>query len=157
MTFRAICIALLLSCLPIAGCGTVENLVSLGPVPAPKVPFGGVNQDVACIQAARNGELGVTTQAGSGPEHHAQVALTLLAAADLPLSLIGDVVTWPYTAAYTFINEPVPVPPVVDASADIRHQTPLPQLLPAPTPELPPPTPEPPAPTPMLPARKPTT
>ncbi len=153
MTFRAICIAFLLSSLAIAGCGTVENLISFSPAPAPKVPFGGVNQDVACIKAARNGDLDGSSQSES--EHHHQRALMLLAAADLPFAAIGDFVTWPYTAAYTFINEPVPTPPVMQGPPNIRPQTPLPQILPAPTPVLPAPTPEPPAPTPMLPVPKP--
>jgi len=30
----------------------------------------------------------------------------LLSAADIPLSLIGDLVMWPYTAIFTYINRP---------------------------------------------------
>ncbi len=41
----------------------------------------------------------------------------VLAAADLPFTLIGDVATWPYAAAYFAINQPVPVPPVIHATA----------------------------------------
>ena len=75
-------------------------------------PFGGVRHDVWCIKKAANGEFGFKTYPESESEHHGQVALGLFCAADLPFSLIGDVVTWPYTAAYTYINQPVPVPPV---------------------------------------------
>src|SRR5689334_19660395 len=51
MTYRAICIALLLSCLPVMGCGTVSNLAHSRPGEG-RVPFGGVNQDLACLQSA---------------------------------------------------------------------------------------------------------
>jgi hypothetical protein len=47
----------------------------------------------------------------------------LLYALDLPFSLMGDVVTWPYTAAYSFINQPVFVPPVTQALAEGPPQT----------------------------------
>lgn len=115
MAYRAICVALLLSGLPIAGCGTVTNLAKPGPEwgGAGKSPFGGVREDVSCIQKAAHGDPAVTSHPKSEPVQHPQVAALLCCAADLPLSLIGDVVTWPYTASYTFINQPVPVPPVV--------------------------------------------
>ncbi len=132
---RAICVALLLSSLPLAGCGTVANLVNKSPPEAGgKSPFGGVRNDVWCIEKAANGEPGFWTHPTSGSEQHPRVALMLLCAADLPLSLIGDVVTWPYTAAYSFINQPIPVPPIT-------------QVPPIPTPPvtLAPPVPTPPA------------
>jgi hypothetical protein len=44
----------------------------------------------------------------------------LFCAADLPFSLIGDVLTWPYAAAYSFINQPIPTPPVTPALAEGR-------------------------------------
>lgn len=113
MDFRAICVALLLSCLPIAGCGTAANLVRSQPGEGGKTPFGGVKHDLWCIKKASSGEFGDRTQPKSEPEQYPQVALTLLCAADLPFSFIGDVLTWPYTAAYTFINEPVPAPSVL--------------------------------------------
>ena len=112
MRYRAICFALLLSSLPLAGCGTVANLVKSRPEEGGKSPFGGVRQDVRCIEKASNGECGFGTHPKSESEQHPQVALMLLCAADLPLSLIGDVVTWPYTAAYSFINQPIPTPPM---------------------------------------------
>ena len=115
MAFRAICVALLLASLPIAGCGTVANLAKPGPEGGGKSPFGGVRQDVCCLKQAANGELGSRTHPEAESEQHPQVAPMLLYAADLPFTLLGDVVTWPYTAAFTFINEPVPVPPVVQA------------------------------------------
>jgi hypothetical protein len=49
----------------------------------------------------------------------------LFCAADLPFSLIGDAVTWPYTAAYSFINQPIPTPPVTHAGADGSLQAPF--------------------------------
>jgi hypothetical protein len=67
---------------------------------------------VSCIKKAENGEFGFKTHSDSESEHYPQVALQLFCAADLPFSLIGDVVTWPYTAAYSFINQPIPTPPV---------------------------------------------
>lgn len=108
MAIRATWVALVISSLPLAGCGTVANLAHPGPVGVTKVPFGGVRKDVAGIEGAANGESCLWTQ--TQPEQRPLVLPMLLFAADLPLSLIGDVVTWPYTAAYTFINEPVPVP-----------------------------------------------
>ena len=132
MAFRAICVALLLSSLPIAGCGTVANLVKSPPEEGGKSPFGGVRQDVSCIKKAANGESSFSTHPKSESEQHPQVALMLLCAADLPLSLIGDVVTWPYTAAYSFINQPIPTPPVTQAPAEVPPQTSPSQLLPMP-------------------------
>jgi hypothetical protein len=116
MAFRAIGVALLLSCLPIAGCGTVANLARPGPEGG-KSPFGGMGQDVWCIKAAANGEMGFRKHAALESEQYPPVGLMLFCAADLPLSLVGDVVTWPYTATYTFINQPPPVPPVTQAPA----------------------------------------
>jgi hypothetical protein len=106
MAFRASCVALLLSILPIAGCGTAANLVRWRPEEGGRSPFGGVRQDVSCIEQASNGE------SDSRTSHKA-----LICAADLPLSFVGDVVTWPYTAAYTFINQPIPTPPVTPGQA----------------------------------------
>ena len=134
MAFRAICVALLLSSLAIAGCGTVANLVRPGPAGGGKSPFGGVRQDVSCIKKAATGDVDFGTHPNPESVRHPQVALVVFCAADLPLSLIGDVVTWPYTAAYSFINQPIPTPPVA--------------LAPPPPPPpvtLAPPTPTPPA------------
>jgi len=82
-------------------------------------PFGGVRHDVRCVKKAANGEFGFKTYPESESEHHRQVALGLFCAADLPFSLIGDVVTRPYTAAYSFINQPIPTPPVTQAQATL--------------------------------------
>jgi hypothetical protein len=106
-------------------------------------PFGGVRQDVSCIRKASNGDLAFGTHPKSGSEQHPQVALMLCCAADLPLSLIGDVVTWPYAAAYSFINGPVPTPPVTptqplpppaatEVPAEVRPETAPLELLPEP-------------------------
>ena len=148
MAFRAICVALLFSSLPIAGCGTVANLVTSRPEEGGKSPFGGVRQDVCCIKKAANGELDFWTHAKSESEQHPQVAPMLFSAADLPFSLIGDVVTWPYTAAYTCINEPIPTPPVRQAPAqplppllELPAQEKQPAVKPGPLPTLPLPRP----------------
>src|SRR4051812_31904740 len=122
MAFRTMCVALLLSVLPIAGCGTVANLVRPGPEAGGKTPFGGVRQDVWCIQKAADGEFVMRTHPKTESEQYARGALVLLCAADLPLSFIGDVVTWPYTVAYSFINQPTPVPPIVLAPDNPRLQ-----------------------------------
>lgn len=113
MAFRAICGVLLLSTLPAAGCGTAANLARQKPGEGGVSPFGGVRHDVWCVKKAANGEFGLRTHPKSESEQYPRVALMLFCAADLPLSLIGDTVTWPYTVAYTFINQPVPIPPVV--------------------------------------------
>ncbi len=46
----------------------------------------------------------------------------LFCTADLPFSFVGDVVTWPYTAAYSCINQPIPTPPVTHASTGVQLQ-----------------------------------
>ena len=98
-----------------------------------------MRQDVSCIHKAANGEFGVRTHPKSEPEQYPQVALMLLCAADLPFSLLGDVVTWPYAVAYSYINQPIPTPPVAlatsplpQAPAESQPQTSPPELLPEP-------------------------
>jgi uncharacterized protein YceK len=127
---RVIGVALLLATLSSAGCGTIANLVTQRPENNGRSPFGGVKQDVWCIKKAANGEFGFWTQPKSEPQQHPQVAPMLFCAADLPLSLIGDVVTWPYTAAYSFINQPIPTPPVIPAPAEVQPRSSPPELLP---------------------------
>jgi hypothetical protein len=166
MAFRTICVALLLSSLPIAGCGTVVNVVRPGPEDGGKSPFGGVKQDVSCMKKAENGECVFGTHANS--ESSPQVSLNdcdkppvsgkklqffsafaeqnptcmkvlsgtvmVLCAADLPLSLIGDVVTWPYVVTYSYINQPgPPIPPVMQPPAPPGTQAPTPPVTQAPT------------------------
>jgi uncharacterized protein YceK len=139
MAFRAIRVALLLSSLPIAGCGTVANLVKPGPEEGGKSPFGGVRQDVWRIKKAANGESASATPK-SKSKQSPQVAPMLCCAADLPFTFIGDVVTWPYTATYSYINRPIPTPPVTlaptppvkQATAEGQTQTPPFELLPQP-------------------------
>jgi uncharacterized protein YceK len=132
MAFRTICVALLLSSLLIAGCGTVANLVKPGPVEGGKTPFGGVSQDVDCLKTTASGDFDLSKHPNSEAEQLPQVALMLLCAADLPFTLIGDVLTWPYTAAYSIINQPVPVPPVIQDPAGLPPQTSPSHVLPAP-------------------------
>jgi uncharacterized protein YceK len=115
MNFRKACVGFLLSCLPIAGCGTIANVAT--PNPLVKTPFGGVQHDVREIQQAANGD---TSNPNAESEHYHRVLVMAFCAADLPLSLIGDVVMWPYTVIYSFINEPLPVPPVIQVPADDR-------------------------------------
>jgi len=133
MSFRAIRVALLVSSLPIVGCGTVANLSRPGSEDGGKSPFGGVRQDVLCIKKAANGEFGFRTHCESESEQHAQVALMLFCAADLPFSLIGDVVLWPYTVAYSWINQPIPPPLVTQAPAEGGPQSSPSGFLPKPT------------------------
>jgi uncharacterized protein YceK len=136
MAFRAICVALLLSSLSLTGCGTVANLARSDPEEGGRSPFGGVRQDAWCFKKAANGELGFRTHAKSESEEYPQVALMLFCAVDLPLSLIGDIVTWPYTASYSVINQPIPTPPVVFATPPVAQPIPTPPLtkpMPIPT------------------------
>lgn len=143
MGFRAIYVALLLSSVPMAGCGTVANLANKDPEEG-KAPFGGVKQDLSCIESASDGGFGVRKHGADG-EQYPQWPIVFLCAADLPLSLVGDTVTWPYAAAYTYINQPVPTPtmrPVV-GPAPVEVQSPFsPFAAPAPT-QLPLPAPAP--------------
>jgi hypothetical protein len=137
MTFRAICVALLLSCLSTAGCGTVANLAHCRPEEGGRSPFGGVQQDLSCFREAANGELGFRSHPKSNAEDYPQVALMMFCAADLPFSLLGDVLTWPYTCSYTFINQPVPVPPIPLAGPPTIQVIPTPpatQPMPIPVP-----------------------
>ena len=116
MAFRMICVTLLLAGLPITGCGTVANVVTSRPEEGGKTPFGGVRHDENCIKTAADGKFGLLPHPESESEQHAQVVRMLVFAADLPFSFVGDLVTWPYTATYSFINQPVPVPPVTEAT-----------------------------------------
>lgn len=120
MAFRTSCAALLLSSLLTAGCGTAANLVKSAPDGDGRSPFGGVRHDECCIKKAAAGEYDLGICPRSGSDHHPQVAVMLLCAADVPFSLIGDVLTWPYTAAYTFINQPIPTPPVLQATTEVQ-------------------------------------
>jgi uncharacterized protein YceK len=133
MAFRIMCLGLLLSTLPTAGCGTVANLARQQPGQGGVAPFGGVRHDVWCIQKAANGDFGVRGHPKSDSEQYPRVALMALCAADLPLSLVGDVLTWPYTATYTYINQPSPLPPVMVLPFDGWPQTYSPGVLPEPT------------------------
>jgi uncharacterized protein YceK len=121
MAVRALYAGLLLSGLLVAGCGTVSNAVLKRPEDGGKTPFGGVREDVAHIKSAAGGGDG---KGHSEPELESQpqVGRILIFAADLPFSIVADVILWPYTWAFTRVNEPVPVPPVVQAPAELRPQ-----------------------------------
>jgi uncharacterized protein YceK len=124
MAIRAFCVALLLASLPIAGCGTVANLAKPGPEQGGKIPFGGVKQDVWCMKKAANRDFGGRTLPQSeAAAQGCQAAVILACAADLPCSFVGDVVTLPYTAAYCYINQPIPVPPMPQAPPPPVQQT----------------------------------
>jgi uncharacterized protein YceK len=114
---RRLVALLLLGLLP-AGCGTAANLCRSRTEDGGRVPFGGVKQDLECLKKATNGELREATPAPES-EQYPQRVLLVFSAIDLPFSLVGDVVTWPYTAAYTFINRPVPTPPVLIAPPEV--------------------------------------
>jgi hypothetical protein len=73
-------------------------------------------------------------------EQYPQRALLLFCAADLPFSLIGDVVTWPYTLAYSYINQPIPTPPVLQATPTPLVIQPVPTVPEIPPMPIPPPT-----------------
>jgi uncharacterized protein YceK len=131
MALRTICVALLFSTLPIAGCGTVSNLVVAPPEAGGMTPFGGVRQDLAGLQKARSGEIIVGAD-GNAKQGQPQLAHAAFYAADLPFSFVGDIVMWPYTAAYAYINSPVPVPPITEAPMMNRPQTAPVEILPEP-------------------------
>ncbi len=138
MAFRAVCAGLLLFSGLTAGCGTVTNLVLPGPEEGGKTPFGGVRQDKQCMEKAASGELAFTKHPAPKPpmqEQQPQVVLALLCAADIPLSLVGDVLTLPYTLGYTWINQPVPYPPVIVPNPPVTLNPPM--TLPAPPTTLP--------------------
>jgi uncharacterized protein YceK len=137
MASRAVCVTLLLSSLAVAGCGTVANVARQQPGAGGVRPFGGVRQDVSCIRKGAGGDSGVGAHPNSESGDYPRAVLMLACAADLPLSLIGDIVTWPYAVAYTFINQPVPVPLVVVADPPVTEPTPVPPM----TPPMPIPTP----------------
>jgi hypothetical protein len=131
MTSHAIRVALLFSVLSAAGCGTAANLVGAGP--RKKVPFGGVQHDKRCLSKVRDGELNL----GWGghewePQPHQQMGLMVLCAADLPLSLVGDVVTWPYARTYSYINQPTDYPPIGVATPPAAPAPPVSPSIPAP-------------------------
>jgi hypothetical protein len=154
MTFRTICAALLLSCLSIAGCGTVANLARPGPEGGGKVPFGGVHHDLQSIRTAADGGPISTASPTLETVLSPQMAHIVLCAADLPLSLLGDVVTWPYTCAYTWINQPVNYPAII---LDVPPAVPtVPPVLPV-VPPAAPVAPVAPANTPKTPAATPAT
>jgi uncharacterized protein YceK len=107
MACRAIRVAVLLPALSAVGCGTAVNLVGAGP--GKKVPFGGVQHDVRCLTKATD-EFDAGARHPSGAKPHSGAAFQFLWAADLPLSLAGDLVTWPYTKAYSYVNQPTDYP-----------------------------------------------
>lgn len=128
MAFRAISVVLLLATLPVAGCGTVANVVKPRPDGSGKDPFGGVRHDLLCIRKAASGEFGFRTHHKSEVEQYPQTILMLFCAMDLPFSLIGDVLMWPYTTAYSVINQPVPTSPVILTDTPVSQPMAVPTL-----------------------------
>ena len=124
MAFRTICLAVVLSILPIAGCGTISNVVRARPDAGGKVPFGGVKHDLWSMKKTANGEFGFGKQPSADSERYPHLALLIFCAADLPFSLFGDIMTWPYTVVYTYVNQPTPTPPVIIATPDAQSQAP---------------------------------
>ncbi len=110
MTARAIRVALLFAVVSSAGCGTAGNLVGAGP--GKKVPFGGVKRDLQCLTEVRDGDVALRTGQEWEPSRHEHHLMMVLCAADLPFSLLGDVISWPYTRVYSCINEPTDYPPI---------------------------------------------
>ncbi len=116
--FRITSIAWLLAILPITGCGTIANVVQTNPEDGRKDPFGGVRHDVTCIQQAASGEYVFKKHPSAESQQYPRAILLLCCAIDLPFSLIGDVVTGPYTAIYSYINQPSPVPPLLQVPTE---------------------------------------
>jgi len=117
MAIRAVCVGFLL--FSQLGCGTVKNTVLTSPEAGGKTPFGGLHEDLQGIWAEKE---------DSHP---------VLCAIDLPFSAIGDVVMLPYTWSYTVVNEPVPIPPMMQSSASRPMTPPSSQLPPPVLPTLP--------------------
>lgn len=128
MDVRAIYVALFLASLPVAGCGTVMNLANSRPQEGGRAPFGGVHRDLSAMNSAGSDSSG----AACAKSTSVQFPHVILCAADLPFSFVGDVVTWPYTAAFTYINQPVPAPLVTPAPMAITPQTSPSEVLPTP-------------------------
>lgn len=126
MNIRAIGAAVLLSTLPAAGCGTVTNLARTNTETGGRVPFGGVKQDLACLQSASDEHTGIRRHSTSESEPYPRAMLACFCAIDLPFSLVGDLVTWPYTWGYTVVNEPIPTTPITFADGPAAVPAPLP-------------------------------
>ena len=117
MTFRALCCVLLLSVVSATGCGTMANLAHSNSDEGGRIPFGGVKRDMAAIHNPSGNEPGPITHRKHQSEQYPHEMLTFLCAVDLPFSLVGDLLTWAYTSAYTTVNAPVPVPPITFAAS----------------------------------------
>lgn len=134
MRMRMIAVAMVLSSLPCLGCwGTTVNLIRPGPEGGGMVPFGGVKQDLICMQEAAASKLNFDGAVESDEYKYPHAAIFLFCGLDLPFSFIGDLMTWPYVETYLYINEPIPVPPVTQAPPMLLLSEPKPTLLPAPT------------------------
>jgi uncharacterized protein YceK len=76
----------------LGGCGTVSNL-SLPPQMEGRQPYGGVRQDIGLVrQNAADAKQATATSESVGDGVEA-----LLAAVDVPLSVVGDTLALPYT------------------------------------------------------------
>lgn len=112
---RPAAVLALLVCAALSGCGTMNNVTgrTAGLLPSmpserPTVPFGGVVDDAAwmarCIPPDQWSWMGI-----------------VLAAADTPLSLAGDIITLPYTVPYWLIHG-VGQPAASDEPASKEYQ-----------------------------------
>ncbi len=155
MTFRALCCVLLLSVVSATGCGTMANLAHSNSDEGGRIPFGGVKRDMAAIHNPSGNEPGPITHRKRQLEQYPHEVLTFLCAVDLPFSLVGDLLTWGYTSAYTTVNAPVPVPPVTFAASPVTLPPTaiLATLQPPAAPMATKPTSLPPMPQPMAPPR----
>ena len=141
MNVRATTAVLLLACLASAGCGTVANLCTAGPRRAAASPSVASS---TTSRTFRNRPAGTPTSRRTARDNYPRTALTLLCAVDLPFSFVGDVITWPYTASFTYVNQPAPfapiqiLPPLLPAAAPAEAPPEMrPQPLPPPLPVQP--------------------
>jgi hypothetical protein len=101
MKRAAYLLTLILACGAASGCGTLFNLageevwVIALPQPRETVPFGGVDNDVRWM------ERGIPPNRWGNEWMPGCIAV---AAADMPLSLAGDIVTLPWTVPYWILN-----------------------------------------------------
>jgi hypothetical protein len=96
------------------------------------------------MRAAANGESVFRSHPEWVSKYYPRAILMLACAADLPLSFIADLASWPYTAVYSYINQPIPVPPVVITNSPVPQATPAPPVgQPLPIPPGAPPVPAP--------------
>jgi uncharacterized protein YceK len=85
MKRACLALAVLVSALPLSGCGTIRNLSSESPS-----PYGGVEK---CLNDP------VHVNPGANLQGQGVLVLLALLAADLPLSFLADTLTLPYVCS----------------------------------------------------------